>query len=260
MKAENPFAGQTILIHGPSKVGKTKLVSSFPGPVQFIAAAPGHGFIPADQKGILVRLTEWKDFEALNKQGSPVAGHKPTTVCIDYVRALYVMCKRSVALEARVGHFSEKGEYGRALWDKCSDRFGAAVDLLASRLMDKNRTLIYIDHSKEDTVEDESKVMSGMPKQARDWIIPSADHIWFLGYGDPKILKKQDDDVKIKKVSIEGFRDERMLVLRGGDRIEAGCWDDKMRTKVIYPLLEPDLEKKTGGYWQIVKETKNGTV
>ena len=45
VKKKYSLQGSVILLHGPAKIGKTQLSSSFPGPVQFLASEFGHNFI-----------------------------------------------------------------------------------------------------------------------------------------------------------------------------------------------------------------------
>lgn len=246
--------GTCILLHGPPKVGKTALASSFPL-TQFIATERGHNFIPEFQKNALIRIKNWMDFENLNKKFPQNVFTKDgknvnaKTIVLDTVTSLYHKCFLHVCNEEKCTHPSKKGEYGRAIWNMIGNLFGDELDKFVNNCVSLQATLILIDHSKEVELEvgalTVSKLIVSFSEQTRRWVTPIPDHIWYLGYGVTNLNVKG---------AIQNFMDERMLVIRGGELIEASTRDTKITTKTICPLIEANRSTKTGGYYQIVQE------
>lgn len=240
--------GECILLYGPPKVGKTKLASSFPRPL-FITTERGHNYLPEGQKKIKIDLTCVED---VNKINLPSIHKKCNiqTVVFDTVNLLHKMCKLEVCTKKNCFHPSDKGEFSRAIWDYINDLFIHHVSNISNQVASIGATFILIDHAKEEQVEigamELTKVTFNMSGQARKIIEAMPDHIWYMGYGTPE---SQDP-----KASISRWIDDRMLVIRGGELLEAGTRDDKLKIKSICPLKEPDRENKTGGYWQIIQE------
>lgn len=244
--------GSIILIHGPPKVGKTATAASFPKPL-FIATEPGHKYLPDHcLKPIVVR--EWAK---VNNLRNLIDRKKPKTVIFDTISGLYRLCKYHECEKKNANHPSDLGEFGRTVWDKIGDTFARALGDLVEHCHGLGITVVFLDHTKEREVETATetvvKVMCGMPGQARGFVTPYPDHIWFMGYGGKGDEKNDDKDELLKN-----FSDSRILHLQGGTTIEAGCRDDKMLVKRICPLRKPNYEKKTGGYFQIVKEMARG--
>lgn len=238
--------GVCILIHGPPKVGKTDLASSFPA-CQFIATEPGHRFIPEIQRKALVTVERWEDFTP-NK-----INPKAKTVAIDTITGLYRICKAEICKRYKCKHPSEKGEYSRTIWDAINDAFYHGFLDFATACAKKDMTLLIIAHTKQEELEigaiTISKMIVNITAQARSIVMPIPDYIWYIGYGDPENVETTNP-----KDMMKNFRDTRMLVVKGGDLVEAGTRDGSIVTRTICPLKKPDRENKTGGYWQIISE------
>lgn len=227
--------GTMIALHGPPKVGKTQLCSKFPGPVQFLATELGHKFIPDDQKKRLVQLapdTGWDTFKQWI--ASEPSGIK--TIVVDTISGLYDRCMQSVCKENGWSHPSD-GAHGKG-WDAVKRAFMDGIDRLAYVANDNDATFIVIDHSKEETIETSienyEKVTFAMPGTARRIVLPVPDHLWFLGYGDPDPQAAlQNDDTS-----------PRTLFIGGSNRIEAGCRDPGIKTKIIKELSLDDPYKQ----------------
>jgi hypothetical protein len=231
--------GSIIALHGPPKVGKTQLCSKFPGPVQFIASELGHKFIPQDQRKILLQLAPDTGWDTLSQWiASSPRGFK--TLVVDTVSGLYDLCMENVCAKNGWSHPEDapRGKGGDALKREFYRKMGRLV-----YVADINKaTLIFIDHSKLETIETSTenyeKVTFSMTGTARRIILPVPDHLWYLGYGDkdPKAAMKNDDT------------SPRTLFIGGSNRIEAGCRDPQVRVKTIRPL------SKTKPYEQIVSK------
>lgn len=214
----------------------------------FLATEPGHDYANLAIKPRSIR--KWQDFKNKRHQYEKA---RAKTVVLDTISGLYRRCKRSVCDEKNVKHPSYAGEFGRTIWDIIGDEFATEFEEWAWGLREDGITLVIIDHTKEESVETNSeevtKVMCAMQGQARKIVTAMPDFIWFMGYGSP------EDTERVDSVdSIHHFRDSRALWLRGGDTVEAGCRDQSMKVKVICPLKEPNIEAKTGGYFQITQE------
>jgi len=222
----NRLQGSLIVLHGPNKVGKTQLASHFPAPVCFIATEPGHKFIPAEQKKLLINLepdTGWDTFLAALKDGLP----KVSTLVVDTVAGLYDLCFQGTCKENNWGHPSD-APHGKG-WNAIKLAFLDALNRLAWQANKMNATLILIDHSKEETIETATsnveKVVCAMPGQARNIVLAIPDFIWFLGYNE---ATPQD--------SLSSTTAERKLWVTGTQLIEAGCRDPQVVRKSISPL------------------------
>lgn len=241
--------GSIILLHGPPKGGKTQLASSFPGNT-FIATEPGHKYIPEPQKKRLISVNSLADLDKVKLKLS--RRKEGGTVTFDTIQGIYRTVKMGICNKHNCNHPSERGDFGKTIWDIIGDYFAKWIDEVIMDLHGKNTTVILIDHTKERDVDTATgtvtKVMAGMSGQARYVITGLPDHIWFLSYGE-----KEDEEDSVGEL-LQNFSDKRMLWLRGGNTVEAGCRDKQMKVKRICPLKEPDLEKKTGGYYQIIKE------
>ena len=238
VKKKYSLQGSVILLHGPAKIGKTQLSSSFPGPVQFLASEFGHNFIEEEQKDIIVRLDKWSSFmQSLTTKGGIISA-RPKTIVVDTVSGLYRLCKRHVCSNHGVDHPFEKGEGGRAIWDMIGDKFALGLERLFIRAHQLKATLILIDHTREEEVEtsteDYKKMVAAMPGQARKFVEPMPDHIWFLGYRMKNAKTKEPGD------AMHDFVDNRALWVRGTKAVMAGTRDDKIDCSVIPSLPKHD--------------------
>lgn len=140
------------------------------------------------------------------------------------------------------------GAHGKG-WSEVKREFLDGLSRLTHITASLNATLVFIDHSKQETIETATatieKVTCAMPGQARNVVLPIPDHIWFLGYEE-----------KEAKDALKNTTSKRALFIGGSSTVEAGCRDPKVKAKVISPL------SKNNPYEQIVQtlygESKNG--
>ena len=244
------LAGQSILLHGPPKGGKSTIASSFPNP-KFWATHPGHGFIPQEQKEHIVMLKPgaagWMHFKTSLREKDPWS----TTGVVDTISDLYRLCRLWVCKQNNWKHTSD-GAHGKG-WDMVKDEFIVGMQLLGRWMSKrKNRMLIFIDQTKEVEIELEStsitKVMSSMPGHARGVVTPIANHIWFLGYAG-----STSDPLGPQYDFGEG---QRVLYLKGTNLIEAGTQDRHVIRRRIPKLKDHDQYQQILTYLGSKEEPK----
>lgn len=221
--------GSIILLHGPYKIGKTTLISSFPE-VCIIATEPGHKYVPSGVKERLTRLRPgadgWEDFKALIEPHGYEMGNI-TTIAIDVIDGLYNSCYLWVCRENKWKAANTPG-HGQG-WEAIRMEFTAQMEKLTYVCEDNNITLIFVSHTKEEEVEigvsTLTKYSITLPNHAKKVIGPLPDHVWYLGYFN--------DDVEPDVEAVKKYHDRRTLWFKGGDLIEAGCQDSSMRRKRI---------------------------
>lgn len=250
-RAEFKFdlAGKVILIHGPAKGGKTTFVSSMAdGRVCWITSTPGgHGFLPKAQLNRTRRVKTWDDFVKSGKWIREQAASGAKVVAVDYIAPIYMMAKKAVLEEFGYSHPSKAGKLGMSIWDKLRDDCYATFGDIVGEILEQGMCAVLIDHTTEEEAGDMVKLRPGMPTQLRRLIEPNCDYVWFISYMPEDSDEDEDHDM-------QDFRDERMIVLKGGSRIQADCWDPEITKKIVGPLEKPDFRKKTGGFWQVQKE------
>lgn len=237
--------GSMIALHGPPKVGKTQLCSKFPGPVQWIATEFGHRYIPADQQKKLLQLEPDTGWETLRQWvATKPRGFK--TLVVDTVSGLYTACMQWVCAKRNWEHPSD-ADHGKG-WNAVRAEMYDMLSRLTALANRNKATFIFIDHSKEETIETSTekfeKVTFAMSGQAKSIILPIPDHMWFLGYGDP------DPRAALKSDATS----PRRLFIGGTNRIEAGCRDPEVSSK----LQTINKLSRTKPYQQIVTKLYGG--
>lgn len=233
------FRGQCILLHGPSKCGKSQTASKFPGPVLFIATEAGHRFIPKDQRERKIDVDPvigWPDFvKGIDK----IEATRPKTIVIDTIAGLYSACLEWVCKQNRWDHPVDAG-HGKG-WAAIRREFYKQLTRLSFISTKHGSVMIWIAHSRAEEIETATSVYQklavSLPGQARDLIIPVPDHIWLLTYAEGG-----DSASSLKLVN-----SKRALWIAGTDRIEAGSRDPEIVKHVIKPLSKKDP------YSQIIK-------
>ena len=240
--------GKVIFLHGPPKVGKTQIASSFPEPVQFLATEPGHDYIPEIQKKNLKVLPPGKDgwtvFKAYIQKGPP---DKAKTIVIDTIGDLYDSCMDWICDKFEWEHPADAA-HGKG-WAALKREFSSGLASFVHQAKTVNgSTIIYIDHTKteEIKVSDEiyTKLSIAMSGQAHGIVIPGPDHIWMVGYGD---------EASSTPGGLKTYDDERVLFIGGNKSVEAGTRDKLVKVRHIRHLPE----SKQFDY--ILKELRNGS-
>lgn len=229
-----------ITLHGVPKVGKTQLVDSFPGPVQFIATEHGHKYIRKEHKEKLVYLPSgesgWqKLITMLDKK--VLLKRKPKTVAVDTTSKLYDRCMEWTCKKNNWEHAAD-APHGKG-WYAVRLEFGKQLERLADQCAELNATLIFVDHTEaaevELAVERYHKMQCKLPGQARGVVLPASDHIWFLGY------EHNSDDNSVDTLEVSGHN--RWLWLAGSEYIEAGTRDKELSRRKHFVVKNLPEEK-----------------
>ena len=234
---EDRFSGDVILLHGPPKIGKSTLATSFPRPILYIAAeTAGVKYLNFTTKDKVLAIESddgWSQFKKLVT--SMKRGLRFETVIVDTVSMLFELCKRHHCKTLRVDHPSDKHDHG-ATWSKIGDDFLKWVGLLSSYTVEHKARLILVAHSKEETIETDmekaiKKITVALPGQAARIITARPDHIWYMGYGGMD-----------ESGSLTDFKSERALWIQGTSVIYAESRDRGLsrKMKVIDPIPEKD--------------------
>lgn len=140
----------SFLIYGRKKIGKTSLVSRFPGAVFFM-------FEPGTKAQRVFKLPrqgecfiDWKDVRGYVRSLQKGA-HRFTTVCFDPGNKAYDLCLKYVCERDRIAHPGKMKDYG-ASWKAVSNEFedmhlqianaGLAFVVVAHEKWDNERSLV----------------------------------------------------------------------------------------------------------------------
>lgn len=224
-------------MHGPPKVGKTQFVDSMPGPVLFFATEFGHKYIRPKNKKYVTNLPPgslgWKKFREVLKRGNiQKLGFK--TVAVDTTSKLY---DRALAFVCESNNWQHPGDesHGRG-WHAVKVEFANGIAELATICNEIGATLVFIEHTSMEHVnlgvKEFDKAAVSMGKQARETIVATADHVFYLGYGE------------VDAVSLASLRHSgsvRKLWIFGDDSFEAGTRAPEIQIPVIedIPKEEP---------------------
>jgi hypothetical protein len=258
---KDPYQGSVILVHGAPKVGKTQLACSFPSPNFLIATEAGHRYIPEEMKKTRMRLavgestTKYRGQDYVFRNGWEkllwildegfIAKRKAKTVTLDSIGPLYQMCMDYVCLKGGWEHPQDAG-HGKG-WATLGREFAKGLGRLTEQAEEIGATTLVIGHSKKSEIDAGNRTYTrievNLPGQAYQIVMPSPDHIWYLGFHSGE----EDSTV--------AFENNRALWLQPTPVIEAGGRNPGIKKKFISPL------KKTRQYEQILKairKTDNG--
>jgi hypothetical protein len=166
-KPETDPMRYSILLYGPTKVGKTTFASHADGAV-FLATEPG-------TKALEVYSVPVADWPTLLKALGELAsgGHDFKTVVIDTIDNAYQMCQEHVCKENGWAHPSD-GPYGKG-WSAVAGEFKRVLLKLANMPFG----VVLISHSMDKEIETRtgsySKTTTTLPESARKIVIGLMD-------------------------------------------------------------------------------------
>lgn len=224
--------GTSILLYGPTKIGKTTFLASFPQPHIVYATERRHKHVQ-DQLSI-VELYSSADWVKFKKHITTLKKLKPKTVSIDTVADLYYICFGYVCEQEGCSHPGDKGDYGRAIWHKIRMHLYQALGDLIGACADLGATIIFVCQETTKKVETRARdrivTKWDLPFQLEDKIPPKVENIWRLG-------KEESPDISQSVV-------RRELTLSGDEYMEA----ETGLVQRIQPHRVP-LTSKQGDIW-----------
>jgi len=161
----------SILIYGPTKIGKTTLASQFPEAL-FLATEPGLNALEAYQ----IPITSW---DGLLAAAAEIAGgnHRFKTTVIDTIDNAYKFCEEYICAKERVAHPSDM-DYGKG-FSLVNNEFQRVLTKLAALPYG----LVMISHTKEIEVKRATgkfnKVTPTLPDKAGKIVLGMADMVLY---------------------------------------------------------------------------------
>jgi hypothetical protein len=200
---KNNLADLTVLVYGPTKIGKTSLCSQADGAL-FLATEPGLNALDAYQVPILT----WEDL--LNACAEISEGSHPfKTVIIDTVDNAYKFCTDYVLKKFKIDHESDLG-YGKG-YAIVNNEFQRVLTKLAFLPCG----LFLISHAKEIEMDSRTgkytRIVPTLPDKARKIVLGMADMVLFC---DLEVRTGGDGEPSFRRV----IRTKPSLYYEAGDR------------------------------------------
>lgn len=200
---KNSLADLTMLVYGPTKIGKTTLCSQADGAL-FLATEPGLNALDTYQVPILT----WEDL--LNACAEISEGNHPfRTVIIDTIDNAYKFCTDYVLKKFKIEHESDLG-YGKG-YAIVNNEFQRVLTKLAFLPCG----LFLVSHAKEIEMDSRTgkytRVVPTLPDKARKIVLGMADMVLFC---DLEVQTGGDGEPSFRRV----IRTKPSLYYEAGDR------------------------------------------
>lgn len=205
----------TFFFHGPPKIGKSTLTTGYPNTIHLITSVKELGRLKVDY----MLINTWDKAVAAVDELMAIKNSKTyrdkKIIVIDFVDQTYLMCNEATCDKLGIDHASEAG-YGKGV-DMIDTEFRRWINkLIASRY-----GIIFISHTQVREVNTiggmKTKIISSLPKRARDIILPLANVIGYIGFETEKIKDKKTGEVE--------FIERRVIDFEPSDVVEAGDRD-----------------------------------
>ena len=161
----------TMLIHGPSKIGKTEWCSKIPDAL-FLATENGHSHVEA----YVLPVRNWEEFLAACAEIAK-GGHPFKCVIVDTINNLFDFCNEYVCAKNKVQHESDLA-YGKG-HSLVRNEFIRAL----TKLSMLGLGLVLIGHSTEREYETRTgkriRVVPMLPEKIRQFVVGQVDIIGF---------------------------------------------------------------------------------
>lgn len=198
------LGGQSILIYGPPKVGKTTWANGFPETL-FESTEDGQRFIDCYP----TEVRSWEEHREFISELKGKKGRRFKTIAVDTVDMLWTYCCEYVGKKHGFDHPSDE-DYGKG-YQMIKDEFRKGLN----RLLALGKGVILISHAMDREVKTRvlsiTKTMPTLPKSARDIVLPLVSVIVYAGF---KVVKNAEGERVEKRVAI--CRPSE--VLEAGDR------------------------------------------
>lgn len=213
----------TVLLYGPTKIGKTTFVSNAPAPL-FLCTEPGTEALSVYE----LKINTWSDFLQackLLKEAAKKGEVHYDCVCIDTIDNLFTSCVAHVCNTLNIRHPSD-ADYGKG-WDSCKTEFKR--ELLALARLPYGLWLI--SHAKTEKVKDEDgkneydRSTPTLPNSARKIVLGLSDMVLFCDF--------------------DGFGSEQRRVIRTKP---TSTYDAGDRTGRLPPVIELNYDKFMGAF------------
>jgi hypothetical protein len=179
----------TVLVHGPTKFGKTTWASQAPD-VLFLATEPGLNHLDAFQ----VPIATWEDLLAACQEIAE-GKHAFKTIIIDTIDNAYRACVDYICRKHKIEHESDFG-YGKG-YALVNNEFQRVITKLAFLPYG----LILISHCVEKEIETRTgkhtRVVPTLPDKARKFVVGLVDMILFC---DQEIIRGEDGEPRFRRV------------------------------------------------------------
>ena len=200
---KSSLADLTVLVYGPTKIGKTTLCSQADGAL-FLATEPGLNALEAFQ----VPIQTWEDLLAVCAEISE-GNHPFKTVIIDTVDNLYKFCTDHMLKKFKVEHESDLG-YGKG-YAIVNNEFQRVLTKLAFLPCG----LFLVSHAKEIEMDARTgkytRIVPTLPDKARKIVLGMADMVLFC---DLEVQTGGDGAPTFRRV----IRTKPSLYYEAGDR------------------------------------------
>jgi hypothetical protein len=197
------LADLTVLVYGPTKIGKTTLCSQADGAL-FLATEPGLNALEAYQ----VPIQNWDDLLAACAEISE-SNHPFKTVVIDTVDNAYKFCSDYVLKKFKIEHESDLG-YGKG-YAIVNNEFQRVLTKLAFLPCG----LFLVSHAKETEMDSRTgkytRIVPTLPDKARKIVLGMADMVLFC---DLEVQAGADGAPSFRRV----IRTKPGLYYEAGDR------------------------------------------
>lgn len=205
-KPKSSLSDYSMLLYGPTKIGKTTLASKFPDAV-FLATEEGQNEVEVYKDTVLSWEAFTQDFLELYK-----GNHNFKTVVIDTIDNLYKFCSEHVCKKLNITHESDLG-YGKG-FSMVNNEFQRFIN----RLSLLPYGLVLISHSHEKEVDTRTgkikKIVPTLPDAARKIVVGMVDLVLYCDF--EQIRDKDNKVTEIKRV----IRTRPTLYYEAGSRIQ----------------------------------------
>jgi len=202
----------TFFFHGPPKIGKSTLTSGYPDTVHLVTSEKELGRLKVDYILINTWIKAVSAVDELIATKNKKMYRDKKIIVIDFVDQTYLMCNETTCDKLGIDHASEAG-YGKGV-DMIDTEYRRWINkLIASRY-----GIIFISHTQIREVNtiggSKTKVISSLPKRARDIILPLVNVIGYIGFETEKIKDKKTGEIS--------FVENRVIDFEPSDVVEAG--------------------------------------
>lgn len=190
------FQDYVMVLYGEKKIGKTSMIARFPNTLSLMFEPGGKALSILQEP-----MEDWKKFRDTLVVLEGSQGDQYATIAVDTVDYAYEMCFKYMCKKLVINHPTDENDYGKS-WGLIEKEFKECM----LRLLNLGKGVVFISHATEAEIKTRNqgnftRVVPTMAKQAAKFFTAAADILAYYGY----------------------YGDDRFLVIRGNDNIQAGC-------------------------------------